>query len=111
MTGVETLKIRIFPPRSILLAIAFSPQSLHIDIANSARIDIPVIFNNISINLLLTFSLLDRFKIKLIKTESLSATIKKIIIPTTNETYILNSGRYSFKTEAIKIPYIPTPII
>ena len=43
------LKISIFPPKSILEAIADSPLSLQIDTANSVKIDIPVTFNSILI--------------------------------------------------------------
>ena len=45
--GIDILIIIIFPPKSILLAIAVCPASLQILVANSVRIAIPVIFNNI----------------------------------------------------------------
>ena len=54
---METDIIIIFPPKSILLAIAFSPESLQILTANSVMIAIPVIFNNIPRNLLLILAL------------------------------------------------------
>lgn len=41
--GIEILTIIIFPPKSILLAIALSPESLQILTANSVSIAIPVI--------------------------------------------------------------------
>ena len=46
-----------FPPISTLLAIADSPESLHILTANSVNIAIPVIFISIFKKLLLTFVL------------------------------------------------------
>lgn len=46
-----------FPPISTLLAIADSPESLHILTANSVKIAIPVIFISIFKKLLLTFVL------------------------------------------------------
>ena len=44
--GIDILIIIIFPPKSILLAIAVSPESLQILTANSVNIAIPVIFIN-----------------------------------------------------------------
>ena len=41
------LIIIIFPPKSILLAIAVSPESLQMLVANSVSIAIPVIFKSI----------------------------------------------------------------
>ena len=43
--GIDILIIIILPPKSILLAIALSPESLQILTANSVSIAIPVIFN------------------------------------------------------------------
>lgn len=71
------LKISIFPPKSILEAIANSPLSLQIDTANSVKIDIPVTFNSILIKLLLIFNLPESICIKFINSDSLS-TAKKI---------------------------------
>ena len=53
ITGIDNEITIIFPPKSILLAIEFSPASLQILIAYSVKIDIPVIFNNNDINVLL----------------------------------------------------------
>lgn len=44
--GIDILITIILPPKSILLAIAFSPLSLHIVTANSVSIAIPVILSN-----------------------------------------------------------------
>ena len=43
--------------------------------------------------------------------EACNTAIKNIIIPTIIETYILNSGLYSFSIPAIKTPVKPMPII
>ena len=45
--GIDIAIISIFPPNSILLAIAASPESLHILVAYSVNIAIPVILSNI----------------------------------------------------------------
>ena len=42
--GIDIETITTFPPISILLAIAVSPESLHILTANSVKNAIPVIF-------------------------------------------------------------------
>ena len=51
--GIDNDTISNFPPKSTLLAIAFSPISLHIETANSVNMEIPVIFSNNNIKLLL----------------------------------------------------------
>lgn len=48
--GIDMLIIIIFPPKSILLAIAVSPESLQMLTANSVSTAIPVIFKSISKN-------------------------------------------------------------
>ena len=50
--GIDMLIIIILPPKSILLAIALSPESLQILTANSVSIAIPVIFKSIPKNVL-----------------------------------------------------------
>lgn len=52
--GTDNETINNFPPKSTLLAIAFSPISLQTETANSVNIEIPVILTNNRIKLLLT---------------------------------------------------------
>lgn len=58
MIGIEIETIMIFPPRSILVAIALSPESLQILTANSVKNAIPVIFNKMDKNSLFILVLL-----------------------------------------------------
>ena len=55
ITGIDILITITFPPKSILLEIAFSPLSLQILTAYSVKIDIPVIFNKREINSVFVF--------------------------------------------------------
>lgn len=48
--GIEIAIIITFPPKSTLLAIAVSPESLHTLTANSVKNAIPVIFSRIPKN-------------------------------------------------------------
>ena len=57
ITGIDKEITMILDPKSILFAIAFSPESLHILIAYSVKIEIPVIFNKIPRNCLLIYVL------------------------------------------------------
>ncbi len=50
MTGMDIDMTMTFPPKSILLAMLFSPLSLQILTAYSVKIEIPVIFSKIEIN-------------------------------------------------------------
>ena len=64
--GTDIEIIIILLPSSILLAIALSPESLHMLTANSERNAIPVIFISNAINLVLIEALLATEFIKLI---------------------------------------------
>lgn len=48
--GIDIDIINIFPPNSILLATAVSPESLHMFTPNSVKNAIPVIFKSIARN-------------------------------------------------------------
>ena len=102
--GIDIDIIIIFVPISILLAIAASPESLHILIANSDKKAIPVIFINNPKNSLLIDALLDIDCNKFIIPVSLSVTISNIRTPTKRLIYILNSGLYCFKIIIIISP-------
>ena len=77
-----------------MLAIAVSPESLQMLVANSIKKAIPVIFINRTRNSLLIAVLFDILVSKLIIAPILSITKTKIKIPAANETYIVNSGLY-----------------
>lgn len=94
--GIDIEIIITFPPISTLLAIALSPESLHILTANSVKSAIPVIFMSKPKNSLFNEALLAILVNKLIIPEILENTKVSINAPAINETYIVNSGLYCF---------------
>ena len=111
--GIDIDIIIILLPISILLAIAASPESLHILTANSDKNAIPVIFINNAINCVLIENLSYIDCIKFIIPVSLSITKIKINMPVRILIKIAYSGLYCFNiiimTSAIKA--IPTILI
>ena len=89
--------IKIFPAKSILFAIALSPESLQILIANSNKIDIHVIFINNFIKSLLIFDLFESLFIKSIIFLKVSNELSNIKAPPIITTYIAKSFLYCFK--------------
>ena len=107
--GIDIETIIILPPISILLAIAFSPESLQILTANSVKIAIPVIFISIVINSLCIETLLA--KLLSISTipdifVKVKASIKQ---PAIIDAYIANSGLCCFKIIIITKEINPIP--
>lgn len=86
-----------FPPISILLAIAVSPESLHILTANSVKNAIPVIFISNVKNVLFIAVLLTRLVKSSTTPDILLSIIPSIKAPAIRDTYITNSGLYCFK--------------
>ena len=107
--GIDIAIISIFPPNSILLAIAASPESLHILVAYSVNIAIPVILSNILKNWLSILALLAKFVSKFMTPVNLSSTKNNIIAPANIEIYTANSGLYCFKIIIIINPTNPNP--
>ena len=96
---------------STLLAIALSPESLHMLTANSVSIAIPVIFINITKNSLFMFVLLDILFIISIIPESVPDAKVSISTPAIIEAYIANSGLYCFSITIIITAIKAIPII
>lgn len=86
-----------FPPISILLAIAVSPESLHILTANSVNNAIPVIFISNPRNWLFNTVLVEILFSNSIIPETFVIIRLIINTPAIKETYIVNSGLYCFK--------------
>ena len=107
--GTDIDTIITFPPRSILLAIAASFESLHILTANSVKIAIPVILSINVINSLLTDIFDVRLFIKDITFEIFENTKVNINAPAINDTYIANSGLYCFNIIIIISAISPIP--
>ena len=101
----------IFVPISILLAIAASPESLHMLTANSDKNAIPVIFISRVKKVLLIDVLFASVCSKFIIPVSLSITSSKISTPVSRLMYIANSGLYCFKSIIIINAIKPIPII
>ena len=96
--GIDIEIIITFPPISILLAIALSPESLQILTANSVKIAIPVIFISKTINSWCNETLLVKLFIKSIIPEIFENVNISISAPAIIDTYIANSCLYCFKT-------------
>ena len=94
--GIDMVIIITFPPISTLLAIADSPESLHMLTANSVNIAIPVIFINIFKKPLFMLVLLDISCISVIISDIESVSINIINTPASIDAYIANSGLYCF---------------
>ena len=105
------LIIIIFPPKSIFVAIALSPASLHMDTANSVSIAIPVILRSIfkycESSPVLLLSDVKMFIIPV----SLSMLKSIISTPAAIDMYIANSGLYCFIIIIIIREIRPRPII
>ena len=99
--GIDIDIIITLPPISILLAMAFSPESLHTLTANSVSIAIPVIFIRSIKNSLLIDAFADKFLSISIIPDNLANISANIITPAVRETYIANSGLYCFKITII----------
>ena len=82
--GIEITIINTLPPKSILFAIADSPESLDILTANSVKKDIPVILRRSDKNLVFILALEDisfnKFIILLINLLYLKAVQVKVLI-------------------------------
>ena len=107
--GTDIDTIITLPPKSILLAIAASFESLHMLTANSVKIAIPVILSINVINSLLTDILDVKLFIRDITFEIFENTKVSINAPAINETYIANSGLYCFKSIIIIRAIRPIP--
>ena len=109
--GIEIAIIITFPPKSILFAIALSPESLQMLTANSVKNAIPVIFNNITKNSLFILASFANSLSKDTIPEILSKIKNKIMPPAIREIYITNSGLYCLIIIIIINAVNPTPII
>ena len=101
----------ILLPNSILLAIAASPESLHILTANSDKNAIPVIFINSIMKLVFISVLFTIDCIRAIIPSSLSITKVKINTPVSKLIYTANSGLYCFNNIMIIRAIIAIPTI
>lgn len=111
ITGIDNDITIIFPPKSILLAIDDSPQSLHMLIANSDKIDIPVILSRSEIKPLSISAFEDKSFIKSITFFNISKERYKIKREPIKITYSAKSFLYSFKIIVQTTVRNPTPII
>ena len=109
--GTEILTIIIFPPKSILFAIAVSPESLHILTANSVSIAMPVILSSIFKNCPPIPILLLKFESIEIIPASFPNSMKSISIPEIIDMYTANSGLYCLRIIITIREVSPTPII